>query len=59
MVTFSTMPYTEARKRGIIIEEILDELTKDKDPTGNAEDIDLEKAKKLISEKLPLLQYHS
>jgi kynurenine 3-monooxygenase len=49
MVMFHTIPYAEAKRRGAIQEEILDELT-----TGAAslDEIDLPRADRLIAERL-------
>jgi len=57
MVTFSTMPYSEARRRGAISEEITTILTEGKSVTDDPETIDLELAERLIHEKLSPLNF--
>jgi kynurenine 3-monooxygenase len=53
LVTFSNVPYSFAMRAGIVIDEILKELT---GGIESAEKVDLGKARKLISTKLaPLL----
>jgi kynurenine 3-monooxygenase len=56
LVTFSTVPYSLAKRAGVATDEILQELcTK----IETAEQVDLKKAQKLIEQKLtPLLQDH-
>jgi kynurenine 3-monooxygenase len=49
MVMFHTMPYAEARRRGAIQEEILDDLT---GGAATLEDVDLGRADLLIAERL-------
>ena len=49
MVMFRTIPYAEARRRGAIQEEILDELTS---RAASLDEIDLERADELIAERL-------
>ena len=49
MVMFHTIPYAEARRRGAIQEEILDELTSRASSLG---EVDLARADRLIAERL-------
>jgi kynurenine 3-monooxygenase len=49
MVMFHTIPYAEARRRGAIQEEILDELTS---KAATVDEIDLARADRLITERL-------
>ena len=49
MVMFHTIPYAEAKRRGAIQEEILDELTAG---AANLDEIDLTRADRLIAERL-------
>ena len=49
MVMFHTIPYAEAKRRGAIQEEILDELT---GRVARVDDVDLVRADKLIAERL-------
>jgi kynurenine 3-monooxygenase len=49
MVMFHTIPYAEAKRRGAIQEEILDDLT---DDAASVEDVDLARADRLIAERL-------
>ena len=49
MVMFHTIPYAEARRRGAIQEEILDELT---NRAASVEEVDLVRADRLIDERL-------
>ncbi len=49
MVMFHTLPYAEAKRRGAIQEEILDELTSRE---ASLDEIDLARADRLISERL-------
>jgi kynurenine 3-monooxygenase len=52
MVMFHTIPYAEARRRGAIQEEILDELTS---RSASLDEIDLARADGLIAERLGTL----
>jgi kynurenine 3-monooxygenase len=49
MVMFHTIPYAEAKRRGAIQEEILDELTS---RAARVDDVDLARADRLIAERL-------
>jgi len=49
MVMFHTIPYAEARRRGAIQEEILDELA---NRTASVDDVDLVRADRLIADRL-------
>lgn len=49
MVMFHTMPYAQARSRGIVQEEILEELTAG---ISSLEEVDFDKAARLIKQKL-------
>jgi kynurenine 3-monooxygenase len=49
MVMFHTIPYAEAKRRGAIQEEILDELTV---TAARVDDVDLARADRLIVERL-------
>jgi len=49
MVMFHTIPYAEARRRGAIQEEILDELT---NRAASVDEVDLARADRLIDERL-------
>ena len=49
MVMFHTLPYAEAKRRGAIQEEILDELTSQ---ATRVDDVDLARADRLIAERL-------
>jgi kynurenine 3-monooxygenase len=49
MVMFHTMPYAEAKRRGVIQEQILNELTADVD---RIEKVDWAKAERLVQERL-------
>ncbi len=49
MVMFHTIPYAEARRRGAIQEEILDELTS---RAASLDEVDLARADRLIAERL-------
>ena len=49
MVMFHTIPYAEAKRRGAIQEEILDELTSG---VASVEEVDLARADRLIAERL-------
>jgi kynurenine 3-monooxygenase len=49
MVMFHTIPYEDAKKRGAIQEEILDELTSQ---AASVDDVDLARADRLIAERL-------
>ena len=49
MVMFHTIPYAEAKRRGAIQEEILDELTS---RAARLEEVDLARADRLIAERL-------
>jgi kynurenine 3-monooxygenase len=49
MVMFHTIPYAEAKRRGAIQEEILDELTS---RAASLDDVDLARADRLIAERL-------
>jgi len=49
MVMFHTIPYAEAKRRGTIQEEILDELTSQ---AAKLDDVDLVRADQLIAERL-------
>jgi kynurenine 3-monooxygenase len=49
MVMFHTMPYVEAKRRGVIQERILNELTADVD---RIENVDWAKAERLVRERL-------
>lgn len=49
MVMFHTIPYAEARRRGAIQEEILDELTSQ---AASVDEVDLARADRLIAERL-------
>jgi len=49
MVMFHTIPYEDAKKRGAIQEEILDELTSQ---ATSVDDVDLARADRLIAERL-------
>lgn len=49
MVMFHTMPYVEAQRRGVIQEEVLDQLTA---TCERVEDVDFQLAEKLIHEQL-------
>ncbi len=49
MVMFHTIPYAEARRRGAIQEDILDELTS---RAASLEEVDLARADRLIAERL-------
>ncbi len=56
LVTFSTVPYSLAKRAGITTDEILQELCTKID---TAEQVDLKKAQKLIDQKLtPVLRDH-
>lgn len=56
LVTFSTVPYSLAKRAGVATDEILQELCARIDA---AEQVDLKKAQKLIEQKLtPMLQDH-
>jgi hypothetical protein len=54
MVMFSTIPYAEARRRGAIQEEILEELTS---RAASLDEVDLARADRLIASRLGLMQY--
>lgn len=49
MVMFHTIPYAEAKQRGAIQEEILDELTS---RAASLDEVDLARADRLIDERL-------
>jgi len=49
MVMFHTIPYAEAKRRGAIQEEILDELTSG---AASLDEVDLARADRLIEERL-------
>ena len=49
MVMFHTIPYAEAKRRGAIQEEILDELTS---RAASLDEVDLARADRLIAERL-------
>ena len=49
MVMFHTIPYAEAKRRGAIQEEILDELTS---RAVSLDQVDLARADRLIAERL-------
>ena len=49
MVMFHTIPYAEAKRRGAIQEEILDELTSE---AASVDEVDLARADRLIAERL-------
>ena len=49
MVMFHTIPYAEAKRRGAIQEEILDELTS---RAASLDEVDLARAERLIAERL-------
>ncbi|MEL6673450.1 MAG: kynurenine 3-monooxygenase, partial [Bacteroidota bacterium] len=49
LVSFSRIPYAEAYQRGLINQQILDELLEGID---SVEEVDMEKAGRLIEEKL-------
>jgi hypothetical protein len=49
MVMFHTIPYVEAKRRGAIQEEILDELTSG---AASLDEVDLARADRLIAERL-------
>ena len=49
MVMFHTIPYAEAKRRGAIQEEILDELTSE---AASVEEVDLTRADRLVAERL-------
>jgi kynurenine 3-monooxygenase len=49
MVMFHTIPYGEAKRRGAIQEEILDELTSG---AASLDEVDLARADRLIAERL-------
>jgi kynurenine 3-monooxygenase len=56
LVTFSTVPYSFAQEAGLATDEILRELCRD---IETADQVDLEKAEKLIAQKLaPMLRDH-
>ncbi len=55
MVMFHTIPYAEAKRRGAIQEQILDELTSATSATGKVvglDEVDLARADRLIAERL-------
>jgi kynurenine 3-monooxygenase len=52
MVMFHTIPYAEAKRRGAIQEEILDELTSGAASAARVDEIDLALADRLIAERL-------
>jgi len=52
MVMFHTIPYAEARRRGAIQEEILDELTSGAGSATGVDEVDLERADRMIAERL-------
>ena len=49
MVMFHTLPYAEAKRRGAIQEEILEELTTS---AASLDEVDLARADRLIAERL-------
>ncbi|MFN2635034.1 MAG: FAD-dependent oxidoreductase, partial [Thermoanaerobaculia bacterium] len=49
MVMFHTIPYAEAKRRGAIQEEVLDDLTRD---AVSLDEVDLPRADRLIAERL-------
>ncbi len=49
MVMFHTIPYAEAKRRGAIQEEILEELTS---RAASLDEVDLARADRLIAERL-------
>jgi kynurenine 3-monooxygenase len=49
MVMFHTIPYAEAKRRGAIQEEILDEVTRG---AASLDEVDLARADRLIAERL-------
>jgi kynurenine 3-monooxygenase len=49
MVMFHTIPYAEAKRRGSIQEEILDELTRE---AASLDQVDLARADSMIVERL-------
>jgi kynurenine 3-monooxygenase len=53
MVMFHTIPYAEARRRGAIQEEILEELTIH---AASLDEIDLARADRLIEERLAVVK---
>ncbi len=56
LVTFTNVPYTLAHDAGIVCDAILEELCQN---IQSADDVDMEKAKTLIEEKLsPMLEGH-
>jgi len=52
MVMFHTIPYAEAKRRGAIQEEILDELTSATSDAAGLDAVDLARADRLIAERL-------
>jgi kynurenine 3-monooxygenase len=54
MVMFHTIPYAEAKRRGAIQEEILDELT---GRAASLDEVDLARADRLVGVSLDLLSY--
>ena len=56
MVMFHTIPYAEAKRRGVIQEEILDELTSATSGAASLDEVDLARADRLIAERLGAIQ---
>ena len=52
MVMFHTIPYAEAKRRGAIQEEILDELTSGAASATSIDEVDLARADRLIADRL-------
>ena len=53
MVMFHTLPYSEAKRRGVVQKEILNELTRDVISAG---EVDFERARELVETKLDVVK---